>query len=395
MSRAQGYVSDYGAIDAMGNVRFWRNGWVNDMPQDWQDLGRRFSNTGLGSYAGIRFEDIDGDGGDDAIKGYVGDGLNVAWRQTFYKSASSDPTHMGIGGTNHRTRIHFARINGQSSVFGNLPLQGYVYLEHTKLAGDQHRFEMRVWKNISGGGSKIVADGNKYCNMVGHRDGRVDYVWTQSTREMNLFTNRGKGTIGDINAEGYWDPSPGLICRPPRSMDRRDLHLQDWDGDGDCDIIYVNHETNAMEVFLNQYSQTGRRGWTHLTDSPPGLTCGYKRGLGGFNLAVRFADLTGNNGADYLCIAPDGTVSDYLQQVSGVFVDISQINFAIRKNQANLRCADANGDGKDDVLGWRSFQVTHGSGEYNGGRGFPDTGGGSSFYWRVQEKKAYYGLAAG
>ncbi|KAF4810172.1 hypothetical protein CGCSCA5_v010832 [Colletotrichum siamense] len=129
-------------------------------PQDWQDLGRRFSNTGLGSYAGIRFEDINGDGGDDAMwvddggktyiwtnsrscrKGYVGDGLNVAWRQTFYKGASSDPTHMGIGGINQRTRIHFARINGQSSVFGNLPLQGYVYLEHTKLAGDQHRFEM-------------------------------------------------------------------------------------------------------------------------------------------------------------------------------------------------------------------------------------------------------------
>ncbi|CAI0652258.1 unnamed protein product [Colletotrichum noveboracense] len=32
---------------------------------------------------------------------------------------------------------------------------------------------------------------------------------------------------------------------------------------------------------------------------------------------------------------------------------------------------------------------------YNGGRGSPDTGGRYSFYWRVQEKKAYYGLVSG
>lgn len=158
-----------------------------------------------------------------------------------------------------------------------------MYLEHTKLAEDKQSFEMRVWKNIGGGGSKTVADGNKYCNMVGHRDGRVDHVRTQSTGEMTLFTNRGKGTIDDTDAEGYWDPSPCIIFRPPRSMDRQDLHLQDCDGDGDCDIIYVNSETNAVEDFLNQYPQTGSWGWTHLTNPAPGLTCGYKKGLGVFD----------------------------------------------------------------------------------------------------------------
>ncbi|KAJ5003031.1 hypothetical protein K4K48_012569 [Colletotrichum sp. SAR 10_66] len=181
--------------------------------------------------------------------------------------------------------------------------------------------------------------------MVGHRDGRVDYVWTQSTGEMTLFTNRGKGTIDDTDAEGYWDPSPGIIFRPPRSMGRQDLHLQDGDGDGDC-------------------------------------------------VAVCFADLTGTNRADYLCITPDGTVSGYLQQDSGAFVDVGQIEFAIGKDRANLRWADVDGDGKDGMLWIEKF-----SGDtwvwYNGGRGSPDIGGGSSFYWRVQEKKAYYGLASG
>ncbi|KAJ3542506.1 hypothetical protein NM208_g4051 [Fusarium decemcellulare] len=380
----------------MGNVRFWRNGWVNDMPQYWQDLGRRFSDTGLGSYAGVRFEDINGDGRDDAMWMDQG-GKTYTWTnaRSCRKGYEGDgPTHKGMGGDNLRTRIHFARIYGQSGIYGNLPLQDYVYLEHISLDNGKHRFNMRVWKNTGGGGTKLVADGNKYCNMVGHRDGRVDYVWTQSTGEMTIFINRGKGTIGDSDAEGYWDPSVGIIFRPPRQMNRRDLHLQDWDGDGDCDIIYVNPDTNAVEVFLNQYPQTGKWEWTHLTNPAPGLNCGYKRGLGIFDLAVRFADLTGNNRADYLCLAPDGTVYGYLQQDNGAFIDVGQIKFAIGKDRANLRWADVDGDGKDDMLWIEKF-----SGDtwvwYNGGRGSPETGGGSSFYWRVQEKKAYYGLSAG
>ncbi|KAI8190758.1 hypothetical protein KHU50_000383 [Colletotrichum sp. SAR 10_65] len=152
---------------------------------------------------------------------------------------------------------------------------------------------------------------------------------------MILFTNRGKGTIDDTDAEGYWDPSPGIIFRPPRSMGRQDLHLQDCDGDGDCGIIHVNSETNAVEVFLKNIHRLAQRG------------------LGVF---------------------------DY--------------QFAIGKDRANLHWADVDGDGKDDMLWIEKF-----SGDtwvwYNGGRGSPDTGGGSSFYWRVQEKKAYYGLASG
>jgi hypothetical protein len=65
-------------------------------------------------------------------------------------------------------------------------------------------------------------------------------------------------------------------------MDRRDLHLQDWDGDGDCDIIYADPNGGAVQVWIN-YPETGSWDWTHLDNPAPGLTCSQKTGLGIFD----------------------------------------------------------------------------------------------------------------
>lgn len=48
-------------------------------------------------------------------------------------------------------------------------------MEHIK-KGDKHTFKMRVWKNEGSGSTKLKADGNKYCNMMGHKNGMMDYV---------------------------------------------------------------------------------------------------------------------------------------------------------------------------------------------------------------------------
>lgn len=138
---------------------------------------------------------------------------------------------------------------------------------------------MRIWKNTGGGGSKLKMDGDKYCNMVGHVDGREDYVWTWSNGKMELFTNRGKASISDNDAEGFWDWTPGVIWTPPKAMHRLDLHLGDFDGDGACDIIYVDPKTNGIEVFINQYPKTNKWEFTKIA-SPSGLSCPHKRGLG-------------------------------------------------------------------------------------------------------------------
>ena len=72
-------------------------------------------------------------------------------------------------------------------------------------------------------------------------------------------------------------------------------------------------------------------------------------------VAVRFADITGNGRADYLCIEKDGRVSGAVQDDGGAFEPIPQIKVAEGKDRANLRWADVNGDGRDDMLWVNKF----------------------------------------
>ena len=122
-------------------------------------------------------------------RGELGNGLNVAWRQGFAAGQSSGPTHLGVGdfqedGEDLRNRIHFARIYGTKPAFGNYGVQDYVFMESVQSGDNDFTFRVRAWKNRGSGSTKLVADGNKYCNMMGHEDGREDYVWTWSTGAM-------------------------------------------------------------------------------------------------------------------------------------------------------------------------------------------------------------------
>jgi hypothetical protein len=298
---------DYGIIDAGGNVWFWRNGGVTDAPEYWQALGMRFADQGMGDIAGLRFEDINGDGRDDAmwmsvagttytwtnarscVQGKGGDGLNVAWRQAFYSGETSGPTHAGVGNyitateTNLRNRVHFARIYGLPTDFTNLPRQDYVFFHHTVLASGLNQYEVRVAKNTGGGGTRMKADGNKYGNMVGHASGADDYVWAWSTGAMMMFPNGGKTHISE--GESFWGTWAGVIWTPPTDKNRRDLHLVDWDGDGDCDIVWVDPDNNnKVSVWINNFPQTQdwATAWEFIGTpaKASALQCSERRGLG-------------------------------------------------------------------------------------------------------------------
>lgn len=64
---------------------------------------------------------------------------------------------------------------------------------------------------------------------------------------------------------------------------------------------------------------------------------------------VRFADLTGDGKADYLCIEPNGRVTGYLNRgmtSSGqiAFEDVGQIKLATNYDRQNVRFNDVNGE---------------------------------------------------
>ncbi|KAH8883564.1 hypothetical protein GQ53DRAFT_732005 [Thozetella sp. PMI_491] len=405
--------ADYCGLETNGDIRCWRNGWVQDVPAYWQAMGLRFTGKNMGDLSGVRFEDINGDGRDDwiwvdtngatttwtnarsCLRGSIGDGLNVAWRQGFHKDATSGPTHLGGfgNGENVRTRILFGRVYGTPQDFGLLGRQDYVYLEHVA-SGSQHIFNMRVFKSAGSGGTKLKADGNKYGNLLGHKDGRMDYIWALSKGSMTLFPNRGVTVVSDSGA-GFWDAEQDNIFLPQniigKDLDRRDLILADWDGDGYDDIIWVNPDNqNRVSLFRNRMGETGAFNWDYQANPAPDLYCPEKRGVGIFDLPVQFADITGNGKADYLCIEKDGRTWGWVHNDSGGWDYIDQFKKTESNDRANIRYADVNGDGWADYI-WTDKFTGDADVRYNQGRA--DVAG-SRYSWSGAEA-AYTGTVAG
>jgi hypothetical protein len=110
---------------------------------------------------------------------------------------------------------------------------------------------------------------------------------------------------------------------------------------------------------------------------------------------VRFADVTGNGRADYLCIEKDGRTWGWTQRSDGGWDHVDQFKSAKGHDRANLRWGDVNGDGKADTIWTDKF-----SGDayvyYNLGR--RDIGG-SRYEWSQKPEGgpwfAYTGNAAG
>jgi len=396
--------ADYMIVDDGGNIQAWRNSGVEDKPS-WQALGRRFDAKGMGDRNGVRFEDINGDGRDDWLwvsdtgatttwtnsrsckAGKMGDGLNVAWRQGFWKGSSSGPTHAGPGATG-RKRIHYARIYGEAA-FGMLPKADYVYLQSTKQADGKFKFDMRVWKNTGGGSTKLKADGNKYCNMHGHSDGRQDYVWALSTGKMTVWPSLGKKSVSGGN-DFFWG-SPKDMFNPGRDLDRRDLHLADWNNDGACDIVWVDPaNNNRVSVWLNNYKTTGAFQWTYLANPAPQLSCSEKRGVGIHDLPVRFADVSNNGMSDYICIQPDGRFHGWTHNSDGSWERIAQFKKAEGIDRANIRFGNVNGRGGQDMI-WVDKYTGDATVFINNGK--MDTGG--SNWWFLKSGKQYDGSFAG
>ncbi|RYP85137.1 hypothetical protein DL769_001041 [Monosporascus sp. CRB-8-3] len=238
-----------------------------------------------------------------------------------------------------------------------------------------------------------LGDGVFWGDMTG--TGNDDYVWIDPEGNVVVFANRNTPPDTNLYKDGAaWDDK-GIVLRT--GMDRKALHIGDWNGDGKADVIGVEKRTGAMTVWLTNYNN-GAFSFSKQTSEQ--AYCNQGWGVGRYDLGMRFADITGSGCVDYLCLELDGRTTAWLNDCKSDLFDlrnVGQVKFAEpSKDRANIRFADVNGDGRADYL-WVDKFIGDTSAWINGGER-PESErpnlGGSKFFW---EKKGpvYSGSSRG
>jgi hypothetical protein len=137
-----------------------------------------------------------------------------------------------------------------------------------------------VWENTGSGGTKLKADGNFYCDMLGR--GVDDYVWIyQDGRVAEINVN--------LRSPPLWGHDLKITLTVPGP--RVGIHLADWNNDGKCDVLVQSKATGVLTLYQNNYSP----GATTITFGAPvtvtPATCDQGWGVGIFDRGMRIADI--------------------------------------------------------------------------------------------------------
>ena len=93
-----------------------------------------------------------------------------------------------------------------------------------------------------------------------------------------MFPNLGKKST--VGGGSFWGPQTDDIWTPPDKLDRRDLHLVDWDNSGVCDIVWVDPSSGNVRVWVNDYPTTKSWDTAFHEVAAPELACAEKPGIG-------------------------------------------------------------------------------------------------------------------
>ncbi|PVH96898.1 carbohydrate esterase family 3 protein, partial [Periconia macrospinosa] len=339
---------DYCVTDDGGNIRCWRNGGIGDTPAYWQDLGVVFTGKGMGDIGGTRFVvDINGDGRSDWLwvdnTGKVTTYIN---QRGYDKSLvplwlEAGVTHQGMGSTVGREKIHFGRLYGSGR-------RDYAHRVAADLGSDVWQYGMEVYKNTGVGGKHQKGDGARWGPMSGK--GNDDYIWISPDGKIVPFVN--KNTPPDTTQYKNGWAGKGVVLAT--GMDRKALHIGDWDGDGKADIIGVDKKTGALTVWFTSYTGPGGT-FSFRKETLGGTWCTQGWGVGLFDIGARFADVSGNGCVDYLCMEPDGRTTGWINNCPNNgnnfnLENVGQIKKSEGLDRANHKWVDVNGDGKADFL---------------------------------------------
>ncbi|MEV6951134.1 FG-GAP-like repeat-containing protein [Streptomyces sp. NPDC051183] len=166
-------------------------------------------------------------------------------------------------------------------------------------------------------------------------DGRLDLMTIADNGEVRARLNRGGDPAG---AAGWKDR--GLVAGGITN-ERGRVRLVDFDGDGKADYVVIGPD-GSVNVWLNRGGDNGG-GWQGIGRVAGGTTNQHEQ--------VRFADFDGDGRADYLTIADNGAVQAYLNRggdIGGGWFGIGQVAGGTTADRTRVRLADNDGDGRAD-----------------------------------------------
>lgn len=217
------------------------------MAAPWEDMGIVFAGKGFRDLRGFRLVDINGNGRSDllwistqgTVTTYInqrgeGKGLAPRWLPAgvTHSGASED-----VGDT--RFRVHFGRVYGSGR-------RDYAHIA-SSIDQASNTYRVRIVRNLGSGGKFQKGDGAFWGDTTG--TGFDDYVWISPIGVVNVFRNKNtKSNFNNYQNGGSWEASISFAT----GLDRRALHIGDWDGDGKADIIGVTDgKTGRIRVWFN------------------------------------------------------------------------------------------------------------------------------------------------
>jgi hypothetical protein len=113
-----------------------------------------------------------------------------------------------------------------------------------------------------------------------------DYIWIAPDGEANIFINKNSKADSDFYATPAWS-APQQV---KTGLDRRALHIGDWDGDGRADIIGItDRKMGSLKVWLSRWDGV-QFSWD-VRDIADSAKCSQGWGLGYSDHGAYFADI--------------------------------------------------------------------------------------------------------